>query len=89
MESIYDQIFTDTWQPVINLGDILKIPLIIVLVGVLLYSFMLLLKVRILVDTIDTEGNFKMKTLVSINLFFTIFATVLGTIIIYSNNIRD
>ncbi len=82
MESIYTQIFSNTWQPVINLGDVLKIPLVIILVGVLLYSFMLLLKVRILVDTINSEGNFKMKALVSINLIITIFATIIGTIII-------
>lgn len=82
MGNIYDEIFANTWEPVINLGDILKIPLVIVLIGVLLYSFMLLLKVRILVDTINSEGNFKMKTLVSFNLFITILATILGTVII-------
>ncbi|MDY0097541.1 MAG: DUF5657 family protein [Candidatus Dojkabacteria bacterium] len=82
MNNIYTEIFSNTWQPTINLGDILKIPLVIILVGVLLYSFMLLLKVRILVDTINSEGNFKMKALVSINLFITIFATIIGTIII-------
>jgi len=82
MGNIYDEIFANTWEPVLNLGDILKIPLVIILVGVLLYSFMLLLKVRILVDTINSEGNFKMKALVSFNLFITIFATILGTMII-------
>ena len=79
MDNIYTEIFSNTWEPVINLGDILKIPLVIVLVAVLLYSFMLLLKVRILVDTINSEGNLKMKALVSLNLLITIFATILGT----------
>ena len=44
MGNIYEDVFGDVWQPVINLGDILKIPLVIVLVGILLYSFMLLLR---------------------------------------------
>ena len=82
MNNIYQDIFQNVWEPTINLGDVLKIPLIIVLIGVLLYSFMLLLKVRILVDTIDSEGNLKMKTLVTFNLFLSILGTVLGTIII-------
>lgn len=84
MGNIYEDVFGDVWQPVINLGDILKIPLVIVLVGILLYSFMLLLRVRILIDTVASQGNHKMKVLVTVNLIYTILAAVLGTMIIIS-----
>ncbi|HBB64698.1 hypothetical protein A3K02_00715 [candidate division WS6 bacterium RIFOXYD1_FULL_33_8] len=82
MDNIYTDLFLNTWQPVINIGDIFKIPLILILVAVLFYAFMLTLKVRILSDTIDSEGNSKMKTLVYINLLTCIIASILGTIII-------
>lgn len=82
MENIFDNLVLDVWEPTINIGDLLKAPLIVILIGVLLYAFLLLLKVRILVDTVESEGNFRMKVLVSINLFVTILACVLGTIII-------
>lgn len=82
MDTVFGQLNMVTWDPVINFGDILKVPLILILFGILLYSFLLLLKVRILVDTVESEGNFKMKTLVTLNLFVTIFTTIFGILII-------
>lgn len=82
MDNLIGDLNTITFNPILDFGEILKVPLILILVGVLLYSFLLLLKVRILVDTVESEGNFKMKALVSINLFVTIFTTIFGILII-------
>ncbi len=67
---------------VVNIIGILKIPLILVLVGTLLYALMLSLKIRILRDTIELEGSSRIRVLVYINLLLSLVMTVLGTIII-------
>ena len=82
MDKIYPTIMGEGFNLGINWINIFKIPLIIVLVGILLYSFLLVLKVKILVDTIDSEGNKRMLFLAYINLLVTLAATIIGTIII-------
>lgn len=80
---IYDELFTNTIQfPLISLGSLFKIPLVIFLLGNLFYAYMLVLKVRVLVDTFDSNGNTKIKTLVYTNLIVSIAAAILGTVLI-------
>jgi len=69
-------------EPVISLGDLLKIPAILVLMVCIFYAFMLSLKVKILMDTVESEGNGKVKRLVLANLLISIISGILGTIII-------
>ena len=59
-----------------------KIPLIIILAVCMFYSFMLILKMRILHDTIDLEESDKAKVLVYANLVVSLVIGVLGIIII-------
>jgi hypothetical protein len=80
--SLYQNLFENTWQPRINLGDILKVPLVMLVLGNIFYSLMLLLKLKILVDTIDSQGKKKMKALVYINLLISLVAGLVGTFII-------
>jgi len=82
MGNIYPEIMKGDFSLGINVIGILKIPLVIALVGILLYSFLLVLKVKILVDTIDSEGNKKMLLLAYGNLLVSLAATIIGTIII-------
>ena len=65
-----------------SLVILLKIPLIIILAVCMFYSFMLILKIRILHDTIDLEGSDKAKVLVYANLVVSLVIGVLGIIII-------
>ena len=65
-----------------SLVILLKIPLIIILAVCMFYSFMLILKIRILHDTIDLEGSDKAKVLVYVNLVVSLVVGILGIIII-------
>lgn len=82
MENIYDKLFTGTYQFNINLGDVLKLPMIVILIGNVLYSFMLVLKIKILADTIESDANKKIKSLVYINMLVSIVVGILATFII-------
>jgi hypothetical protein len=70
------------FNPTIILEEILKIPLVIVLVLTFLYSSLLLFRVKILLDTVQAEGNSKMKALSYLNLLISIVITIMGSIII-------
>lgn len=80
--SIFDNVMRLNLEPVISLGDLLKIPAILVLMVCIFYAFMLSLKVKILMDTVESEGNGKVKRLVLANLLISIISGILGTIII-------
>ncbi len=82
MEGIYGKLFTDTMRFTINLGDVLKLPLIVILIGNIFYSLMLVLKIKILVDTVESENSGKIKALVYINLFVSLVVALLATFII-------
>jgi hypothetical protein len=82
MDNIYTDIMGGNIHIGINWIDIFKIPLVVVLLGILLYSFLLVLRIKILVDTVDSEGNKKMLLLGYVNLLVTLFTTIVGTIII-------
>ena len=80
--NFYNTLFENTVQPRLNLGDILKVPLVLLVLGNIFYSLMLLLKFKILADTIDSEGTKKLKTLVYINIVVATIVGILGTFII-------
>jgi len=82
MENLTEKIFEESYKVSISIGDILKIPLIVILIGNIFYAFMLVLKVKILVDTVEAEGNSKIKKLVYLNLLISILIGIVGTIII-------
>lgn len=82
MDGIYEKLFADTMRFTINLGDVLKLPLIVILIGNIFYSLMLVLKVKILVDTVESENAGKIKALVYINLLVSLVVALLATFII-------
>lgn len=84
MDELYNNLYgnNQNFDFDLNLGVFLKVPLIIFLIGNVFYTFMLVLKIRILVDTVEAESNNKMKMLAYINLFVSIGATILGLILI-------
>jgi len=85
MDNFYEQLFgnnTENLNMNINLGILFKIPLIIFLIGNLFYAFMLVLKVKILVDTVNSQGNTQMRVLAFINLAVSIIGATLGCILI-------
>ena len=79
---MFDNIVNTDLNFSLNLGEILKLPLILILLGCLLYAFMLFLKLRILKDTIDLEGSTKMRVLVFLNLLISLIICLVGVIII-------
>lgn len=81
-EDIFEQILSVDWQPAISLSGVFKVPLILVLVACIFYAFMLSLRTKILVDTVESEGNLKIKILVSLNLLISLIIGIVGTIII-------
>lgn len=80
--SILDKVLGFDFGQMGSLVILLKIPLIIILAVCIFYSFMLILKIRILHDTIDLEGSDKAKVLVYVNLVVSLVVGILGIIII-------
>ncbi len=80
--SILDKVLEFDFGQMGSLVILLKIPLIIILAVSIFYSFMLILKIRILHDTIDLEGSDKAKVLVYANLVVSLVVGILGIIII-------
>lgn len=80
--SILDKVLEFDFGQMGSLVILLKIPLIIILAVSIFYSFMLILKIRILHDTIDLEGSDKAKVLVYANLVVSLVIGILGIIII-------
>ena len=80
--SILDKVLGFDFGQMGSLVILLKIPLIIILAVSIFYSFMLILKIRILHDTIDLEGSDKAKVLVYVNLVVSLVVGILGVIII-------
>jgi len=80
--SILDKVLGFDFGQMGSLVILLKIPLFIILAVCIFYSFMLILKIRILHDTIDLEGSDKAKVLVYANLVVSLLVGILGIIII-------
>ena len=80
--SILDKVLGFDFGQMGSLVILLKIPLIIILAVCIFYSFMLILKIRILHDTIDLEGSDKAKVLVYANRVVSLVVGILGIIII-------
>jgi len=80
--TILDKVLGFDFGQMGSLVILLKIPLIIILAVCMFYSFMLILKIRILHDTIDLEGSDKAKVLVYVNLVVSLVVGILGVIII-------
>jgi len=80
--NILDNVFKVSLPGLEGLLVLFKVPLIILFAVCIFYSFMLILKIRILRDTIDLEESNKVKAVVYINLLISLIAGILGIIIV-------
>jgi hypothetical protein len=78
----YDNLFENNNVPEVSLGDILTIPIILIALGNIFYSAMLLLKFKVLSDTVESYGKNKMKNLIYFNIIVSVIAGVIGTFLI-------
>lgn len=61
---------------------ILKVPLAIFIAGIVFYNFMMLLRIRILADTVDSNENSSLKKLASIQTFLSIGGCLVSLVLI-------
>ncbi|NLZ24183.1 hypothetical protein GX888_00320 [Candidatus Dojkabacteria bacterium] len=69
-------------DPMFNLESVFKFASILILLAALFYAFLLVLRVKIVIDTVQSDANPTMKALAYANLLISIVISVLGTIII-------
>lgn len=65
-----------------NLVSLLKIPFFIILVGNILFSLLLFLRVRILADTFKSPNNKKVKLLILFHLAVVIMGSLLSLLFV-------
>jgi hypothetical protein len=63
-------------------GVILKFLVSILLFGIIFYSFMFIIKLRVLQDTIDVSSSSLVKKIIGINLVITIIGSIISFILI-------
>lgn len=72
----------DTDVTFLGAGLFLKLAVFVVVLGYIVYSFLLLLRVRILSDTLNVPLNRQVKGLVTLNLLFAVVGGIVATFII-------
>lgn len=65
-----------------NLLSILKIPIILILLGNILFSTLLFLRVRILADTFKTSQNKIVKMIMGVHIIIVIVGTLLSLLFV-------
>lgn len=73
---------TDMGVFTVSLLNILKIPLFLFLLGNVLFSLLLFLRVRILADTFKAPENKIIQTVVLIYIFVTVMLTLLSVLLL-------
>jgi hypothetical protein len=63
-------------------GSLLKFLIAILLFGILFYSFMFIIKLRVLQDTIDISNSSMIKKIITINLIIALIGSILSFILI-------
>ena len=66
----------------LNILSILKIPIILILLGNILFSTLLFLKVRILADTFKTPQNKIVKIIMGVHIIVIIVGTLLSLLFV-------
>lgn len=65
-----------------DLSWILKVPLAILVAGVIFYNMMMLLRIRILADTVDSNENIGIKRLAYIHTILSIVGCLVSLVLI-------
>ncbi len=68
--------------PLFGLGGVLKLLFLILVIGYLIYVFLMTLRVRILGDTVKTKNQGMAKLVAYIHLLFAVIGSLLATILI-------
>jgi hypothetical protein len=66
----------------LNLAFLIKLILLAVLVGYLVYSFLLALRIRILDETLQTRSNSFVRMITYVHLFFSLIGSFFAVILI-------
>lgn len=67
----------------LQLSNLLKLPLSVILFGNILYAFILLLRIRILADTFESSGNAKIKVLIYTYLAISIVGGLIALLFLF------
>ena len=65
-----------------NMLSILKLPIVVILIGNILFSFLLFIRVSILADTFKTPQNKIVKTLVLLYMLVVLVGTLLSLLFV-------
>lgn len=63
-------------------GGLLKLLIGLLLFGIIFYSFMFIIKLRVLQDTIDISSSSSVKRVITINLVVTLIGSIISFILI-------
>ena len=61
---------------------VIKIPMVIVIVGLVFYNFMMFLRIRILADTVDSNDNATVKKLSYAHTIISILLSLVSLVLI-------
>lgn len=82
MEIDYSKIYQNINLSFLFAGGIVKLLVALVLFAIVFYAFMLILKIRVLQDTVETTPTGISKVLVTANLLITISGSIIAFILI-------
>jgi hypothetical protein len=78
----YTDIYTNLNFNSLFTGGIVKILVALILFVIIFYSFMLVLKIRVLQDTVDVSSSGIAKIVIRVNLLLTLVGSVIAFILI-------
>ncbi len=82
MDIDYTGIYTNLNFNSLFAGGIVKILVALILFIIIFYSFMLVLKIRVLQDTVDVSSSGIVKIVIGANLLLTLVGSVIAFILI-------
>lgn len=82
MDIDYSKIYQNINLSFFFAGGLVKLLVALILFAIVFYSFMLILKVRVLQDTVEISPAGIAKTLIAINLFVSLGGAILAFILI-------
>jgi hypothetical protein len=82
METDYTGIYNKLNFSFLFAGGVVKLLVALILFAILFYSFMLVLKIRVLQDTVDVSPSGVAKVVIATNLLLTLAGSIIAFILI-------
>lgn len=82
MDIDYSNVYQNINLSFLFAGGLVKILIALLLFAIVFYSFMLILKIRVLQDTVEVSPQGLSKTVIIVNLLISIVGAILGFILI-------